>query len=430
MLDITFIRENLDIVRTALKNKNREGIDLDRLLQLADERKKVATEISDINRKRNEAQSQRDAEAGKRLKDELKAAEEKYQTLEKEIIPILVKVPNIPSADTPLGPDESGNQVIRQWGEKKDFGFTPKAHWEIGRELGIIDSEKAGEVSGARFTYLKGDLALMQFALLQMALSVLTSREELQKIILKVGLQVDAKPFIPVIPPVFMRSQVMSRMARLDPIDDRFYFEKDDLVLIGSAEHTLGPLHMDETITEDRFPIRYVGYSTAFRREAGAAGKDTRGILRQHQFDKLEMECFVKPEDGLQEQDFLVAIQEHLMQLLGLPYQTVLVCTGDMGFPDQRQIDIETWMPGQNKYRETHSADYVGGFQARRLQTKIKRANGETEPVHMNDATVIAIGRTLIAILENYQQADGSVVIPEVLRPYMGNKEKIEKVSI
>ncbi len=429
MLDITFIRENLDIVRAALKHKNREGVDLDRLLHLAGERKKIATNISDINRQRNEAQAARDGDAGRRLKDELKGAEEKYQALEKEIIPLLVKIPNIPSADTPVGPDETGNTVLREWGQKRVFDFTPKAHWDIGRELGIIDSEKAADISGARFTYLKGDLALMQFALLQMSLGVLTSRETLQKIITDAGLSVDAKPFIPVIPPVFMRSSVMNRMARLDPIDDRFYFEKDDLVLIGSAEHTLGPLHMDETITEERLPIRYVGYSTAFRREAGSYGKDTKGILRQHQFDKLEMECFTRPEDGFAEQDFLVAVQEHLMQQLTLPYRVTIICTGDMGFPDQRQIDIETWMPGQNTYRETHSADYVGGFQARRLNTKLRRSNGESEPVHMNDATAFAIGRTLIAILENYQQADGTVMVPEVLRPYMG-KEKIEKVSI
>ncbi len=437
MLDITFIRENPDIVRAALKNKNREGIDLDRVLELAGERKKIAGEVSELNRQRGVAAQNRDAEAGRRLKDELKAAEEKQQTVEKELVALLIKIPNIPSADTPIGPDESGNKVIRQSGEKPQFDFEPKAHWDLGRELGIIDSEKAADVSGARFTYLKGDAALLQFALIQFAMSVLTSREKLEGIIKDANLSVASTPFIPTIVPVFMRSQVMNRMARLDPIDDRFYFEKDDLVLIGSAEHTLGPLHMDEMLEEKRLPLRYAGYSTAFRREAGAAGKDTRGILRQHQFDKVEMECFVRPEDGIAEQDFLVAIQEHLMRELRLPYQVMLVCTGDMGFPDQRQIDIETWMPGQEGeggvkglYRETHSADYVGGFQARRLNTRLKRADGSTEPVHMNDATVFAVGRTLIAILENYQQADGSVTIPEVLRPYLGGREKMEKVII
>ena len=430
MLDLQFIRDNADIVRLALKNKNREGVDLDRILALADERKKAAGAVSDINKKRNDAQQARDAEAGKRLKDELKVAEESYQQIEKELVALLIKIPNIPSADTPVGPDESGNKVIRQWGEKPNFSFIPKAHWDIGRDLGIINSEKATEVSGARFTYLLGDLALMQFALIQLCMKVLTNRDELKKVIAEAGLSVSDKPFVPVVVPVFVKKQVQVRMARFLTPEEHYLFPEDDTMLIGSAEHTLGPIHMDETLREDQLPLRYVGYSTAFRREAGSYGKDTKGILRQHQFDKLEMESFTKPEDGLAEQELLVALQEYLLRQLELPHQAVLVCTGDMGFPDQRQIDIETWMPGQATYRETHSADYVGGFQARRLNTKIKRASGESEPVHMNDATAFAIGRTLIAILENYQNEDGSVTVPEVLRPFMGGKEKLEKVHI
>ena len=426
MLDIQFIRENPDIVRAAIKNKNKEGVDLDRILALAEERRKVAGEVGDINKKRNAAQNARDVETGQALKNELKIAEEKYQAIEKELVGLLVKVPNIPSADTPLGPDESGNKIIRQWGEKPQFSFAPKAHWDLGRELGIIDAEKAAEVSGPRFVYIKGDLALLEFALMQFAMQILISAETLQKIITDAGLAVSSKPFVPVIPPLMMRSQVMNRMARLDPIDDRFYLEKDDLVLIGSAEHTLGPLHMDEVLPEEALPLRYVAVTPAFRREAGAAGKDTRGILRLHQFDKMEMESFTRPEDGLAEQDLMVAIQEYIMQQLKLPYQVVAICTGDMGFPDKRQIDIETWMPGQDTYRETHTSDYIGGFQARRLNTRLKRANGEKEPVHMNDATALS-QRPLIAILENYQNEDGSVTIPEVLRPYMGGREKIIK---
>lgn len=429
MLDIQFIRENPDIVRAALKNKNREGVDLDRVLELADTRKKLAGDISDINKQRNDAQAARDAEAGKKLKDDIKVVEEEYQTVEKELVSLLVKIPNIPSADTPVGPDESGNKVVRQWGEKRQFTFTPKAHWDIGKELGVIDSEKAVEVSGPRFVYLKGDLAMLEWALMNFATHVLTSQETLQTIIDAAGITTSSKPFIPVIPPLMMRSQVMNRMARLDPIEDRFYLDKDDLVLIGSAEHTLGPIHMDQLLDEEQLPLRYFAVTPAFRREAGAAGKDTRGILRLHQFNKMEMESFTKPEDGLVEQDLMVAIQEYLMQQLNIPYQVMAICTGDMGFPDQRQIDIETWMPGQDTYRETHTSDYIGGFQARRLNTRLKRGNGEKEPVHMNDATALS-QRPLIAILENYQQEDGSVLIPEVLRPYMGGREKIEKVVV
>lgn len=427
MLDIAFIRDNPDIVRAALKNKNREGtVDLDRVLVLADERKEAAARVSDINQKRNQAQQNRDIEAGKQLKDELGVAEEKYKEIEKELVSLLIKIPNIPSADTPVGPDESGNQVIRQWGQKPQFSFKPKEHWELGRELGIINTEKASEVSGARFAYLMGDLALLEFSLMRFAWDTLTSREKLAEIIANAGLSVSDAPFIPVIPPVLMRSQVMNRMARLDPIDERYYFEKDDMVFIGSAEHTLGPLHMDETIPEAQLPLRYAALTPAFRREAGSYGKDTKGILRMHQFNKLEMETFSKPEDGLAEQQLMVAIQEYLMQQLELHYQVIAICTGDMGFPDQRQIDIETWMPGQDTYRETHTSDYIGGFQARRLNTKVKRTDGTSEPVHMNDATALS-QRPLIAILENYQNEDGSITIPKVLRPYMGGRERIEK---
>jgi len=216
-------------------------------------------------------------------------------------------------------------------------------------------------------------------------------------------------------------------MARLQPIDERYYFEKDDMVFIGSAEHTLGPLHMDEILGEDDLPKRYVGYSVAMRREAGTYGKDTKGILRQHQFDKIEMETFCLPENSYVEQDFLVAIQEYILRKLKIPHQVVLICTGDMGGPDHRQVDIEAWMPGQDAYRETHTADLMQGFQARRLNTRVKRKNGQIEHVHMNDATAAAMGRTMIAIIENYQQADGSIMIPEVLRPYMGGRDRITK---
>lgn len=428
MLDIKFIRENPDIVKEAIKNKNRQ-VDLDRVLILAEERKVAAQVVSDLNRQKNEAAAARNIEEGRRLKDEHAAAEAKHQELEKELVKLLTQIPNIPSPDTPIGPDESGNKVIRFWGEKPVFSFEPKAHWDLGPELGIINTEKAAEISGARFTYIMGDLARLQFALIHHVFSVLSDKSFLEKVAAEANLTPDLTPFVPVVPPVMLRTQVMNRMARLDPIEDKYHLEKDDLVMVGSAEHTMGPLHMDEVIEESRLPIRYVGYSTAFRREAGSYGKDTKGILRQHQFDKIEIETFCKPEDGYKEQEFLVAIQEHLMRALKLPYQVVLVCTGDMGFPDQRQMDIETWMPGQNTFRETHSSDYVGGFQARRLNTRVKRADGSVEPVHMNDATVFAIGRTLIAIIENYQQEDGSIVVPEILRPYMGGLERIQARS-
>ncbi|HEA84447.1 MAG TPA: serine--tRNA ligase, partial [Candidatus Wildermuthbacteria bacterium] len=296
---------------------------------------------------------------------------------------------------------------------------------EIGEELDIIDTKKASEVSGARFAYLKGGAALLEFALIHYAFEVLTSERIIKKIANSVKKGYSSTPFIPVVPPVMIRPEVFSKMARLseDDKDERYYLKQDDLYLVGSAEHTLGPLHMKETLDEKELPKRYVGFSTSFRREAGSYGKDTKGILRVHQFDKLEIESFTTGENSLLEQEFIVALQEYLMQSLKLPYQVVLIATGDMSKPDARQIDIETWMPGQNMYRETHTADLMTDYQARRLNIRVRFKDGTKQFVHMNDATIFAIGRMLIAILENYQKKDGSVKIPVVLQKYLGTKE-------
>ncbi len=436
MLDIKFIRENKDIVAAGAKKKHVE-VDIDRLITLDDERLKVLKEVeelrSEVNKVSNDISRDQDQalkiqliEEMRAVKEDIKGKEDKLKEIVEEWQKIMLKIPNIPSVDTPEGDDESGNQIVKSWGEKPTFSFQPKEHYEIGKALGIIDTETAGEVSGSRYAYLKGDLVLLQFALLQFGLEILTNKDTLEKIAKDSNLSVNVTNFIPVIPPVFIRPLVQVKMARFMTPEEHYMFPNDDLMLIGSAEHTLGSMHMNKIFEEKDLPIRYAGYSTAFRREAGAAGKDTNGILRQHQFDKLEMEVFSFPENGMQEQNFLVAIQEHLMQALNLPYQIVSVCSGDMGFPDTRQLDLETWMPGQNKYRETHSSDYTGGFQSRRLNTRVRRIDGKIEPVHMNDATLIAVGRTLIGIIENYQQIDGSIKIPEVLRKYMGGKEFIK----
>lgn len=408
MLDIKFIKENKDLIVQAAKNKNRE-VDVDRIVLIAEERKRLRTEIDNVNQQRKLAAQDRNAELGIKLKNDLEQLEKDFAEADKLFVSLMIKVPNIYSADTPVGPDESGNKVIRSWGEKPNFNFTPKEHFELGKALGVIDTETATEVSGSRFAYLKGPLALMQFALLQFAIGKLVQ-----------------KGFTLVVPPVFVKPAVQNRMARFLTPEDHYMFPNDDLMLIGSAEHTLGPIYMDKILAEKDLPIRLAGYSTAFRREAGTYGKDMKGILRQHQFDKLEMESFTLPEDSMKEQDFLVSIQEEILQDLKIPHQVVIVCTGDMGFPDYRQIDIECWLPGQDKYRETHSADHTGNFQSRRLNTRVKRADGSIEPLHMNDATAVAIGRTLIAIMENYQQADGSIKVPEVLVPYMHGLTEIK----
>ncbi|MBI2062593.1 MAG: serine--tRNA ligase [Candidatus Yanofskybacteria bacterium] len=429
MLDIKFIRQNSDKVREAIKNK-KSVLDLDKLLA-ADERRRHLLSESELlkaeqNKRSKGPQSPVDLEELKALKEKIKLIEGELACVEEDFEGLMLQVPNIPSEDTPIGKDESENKILRQWGKPKTFDFKPKEHWELGQELDLIDSERAAKVSGARFAYLKRGLVLMEFALIQYGLSVLTDEKLLKKIIKKAGLDVKPTPFIPVVPPVLIKPDVMQKMARLEPKEERYHISSDDLYLIGSAEHTLGPIHMNETLKEDNLPVRYVGFSTAFRREAGSYGKDTKGILRVHQFDKLEMESFCLPEHSVKEQDFFVAIQEYFFQSLNIPYQVVAICTGDMGGPDARQIDIEAWMPGQNRYRETHTADLMTDFQARRLGIKVKRVGGSSDFVHMNDATALALSRTPIAIMENYQTKKGTIEVPKVLRKYMGGIKEIK----
>lgn len=436
MLDIKFIRENKDIIVAGAKKKNIE-VDVETLIKLDDKRMEIMREIEGLRAEVNRvsfaitqhsdpALKVQTIEEMRMVKEEIKDKEEKLKEIMGEWQKIMLDIPNLPSADTPVGPDESGNMVLRTWGEKPNFNFKVKDHVDLGASLDIIDNETAAQVVGSRFTYLKGDLVLLQFALINFVFEICTNEEILKKIITEKNLNISSKPFRPVIPPFMINPQTFLKMGRLHPKEDRYHLVEDDLYLIGSAEHTMGPMHMNHTFTESEMPVRYIGYSPAFRREAGTYGKDTRGILRVHQFEKMEMETFCLPETSIQEQELLVGIQEYLLQSLKLPHEVVIVCTGDMGKPDSRQIDINTWMPGQDTYRETHTADLMTSFQSRRLNTKVKRTNGENELVHMNDATACALGRMLIAIIENYQQADGSVKIPEVLRAYMGGKEFIK----
>lgn len=408
MLDIKFIRENIDLVKKVVGNKQLEVSIVDDVLKLDEEKRKLIGEVENLRSLKNKYAQEKNIEKGKETKLKLQELEPKLKEVEKEFQIAIYKVPNIVSSDTTVGKDETENQVIRKWGTPREFEFNPKDHLELGIKLGIIDTEIASKVAGARFNYLLGDAVLLQNALHQFAMEVLLK-----------------KGFVPVVPPLFINPEVYVKMARLSPETEveRYHIERDDQYLIGSAEHTLGPIHMDETFNENELPKRYFAFTPAFRREAGSYGKDTKGILRQHQFDKLEMESFTTPDKGLEEQDFFVSIQEELMQALEIPYQVVSICTGDMGGPDYRQMDIESWIPSQNKYRETHTSDYMTDYQSRRLNTRV-RVGEKTEFVHMNDATAFAMGRTIIAILENYQNEDGSVNIPEVLQKWIG-KEKI-----
>jgi seryl-tRNA synthetase len=297
-----------------------------------------------------------------------------------------------------------------------------KNHWQLAEAQGWIDKDRAAKVAGARFAYIKGSLVRLHWALLQFGLDVLMSEDILAAIIGKNGLNVSSKPFTPVLPPLMIRTNLYDAMDRLEPREDRYKIEGEDLWLQGSAEHVLGSMHADEIIPEAEFPLRYVGYATSFRREAGSYGKDMEGIFRLHQFDKLEMESLTAAASSFQEHLLMVAIQEHLMSSLELPYRVVHKCTADIGKPNARGVDIDTWFPGQGKYRETHTADYMTDYQARRLQTRIRHDGGKIELVHTNDATVFS-QRPLIAILENYQKADGTVGVPRVLQPYLGGKK-------
>lgn len=437
MLDIQFIREQKELVAANAVKKGRP-VDVEALLRLDEERRELLIKVEQLNSLKNDvndliAKAATDEERreiitkGKEIKAELEGLTPALQEKEEEYIRLLKAVPNIASSDTPEGKDDSENVEIRKNGSLPTFAFTPLSHDELGKELGILDSETAAQVTGARFTYLKGDLVKLQFALTQFVLDVVTDRDTLQAIADKSGIQITAKPFIPVLPPVFVRPEILDKMDRLEPKDDRYHVAEDDLYLTGSAEHALGPIHMDQIIDESELPIRYIGYATAFRREAGTYGKDTKGLIRQHQFDKLEMESFTTPETGLDEQNFIVAIQEYLLEQLELPYQVVQVCTGDMGKPDARQIDINTWFPAQNTYRETHTSDYMTDYQARRLMIRTRRENGQVEYVHMNDATAFALGRILAAIMENNQGEDKSIHIPGVLQKWVGKKKILLK---
>lgn len=437
MIDINFIRENPELVKKGAAAK-RSLVDIDKLLSADEKRRKLIGEIQEMRSAQNIAgeriAKETDQEAKKKAVEEMRELKDKMKTLDAELaeteatLQALVElVPNMPSDDTPIGPDESGNVVIRKVGEPTKFDFEPKDHVVLGEALGLIDNETGSEVAGARFTYIKGDLALLQNSLHQLALNTLTNEALLSVVIKEAGLDVSTKPFVPVIPPLMIKPDVFQRMARLEPRDERYHIPSDDLYLIGSAEHTLGPIHMDETFAEKDLPRRYFAYTPAFRREAGSYGKDTKGILRLHQFDKIEMESFSLPEQSRAEQDLFVAIQEHILKILGVPYQVMQICTGDMGGPDSRQIDLECWMPGQDKYRETHTADLMTDYQARRLGTRVRRDNGEMQFVHMNDATCIAMGRLMIAIIENFQEADGTIRIPDVLKSWMGGKTHIGK---
>lgn len=435
MLDIKFIRENPEVVREGLRKK---GVDFDlgRLLGVDENRRAKIREVDALRARQNEfadaiakakdvEREQKIAES-KELKATLGNLEFELKAVEEEFAALMYKIPNMPDPDVPAGKDEHDNVVLREVGKKPEFQFKPKEYIELGEKLDLIDTERATKVSGSRFGYLKHEAPLLEFAIVQFVFQRLISEKWLIRVVQKAGLSVSPKPFIPLVPPVLVRPEVFRAMGKLDPgqEEERYHLEKDNLYLVGSAEHSTGPMHMDETLEEEKLPHRHIAFSTSFRREAGSYGKDTKGILRVHQFDKLEMFSYAHPDYSRQEHELFLAVQEAMMQELGLPYRAVFVCTGDMVWTDARQYDIETWLPGQQEgrgeYRETHSTSNATDFQSRRLNAKFRDKEGKTHLVHTINGTAFAIGRTIIAILENYQQEDGSVRVPEALRQYLG----------
>ncbi len=434
MLDIKFIRENPDLIKKNNRNKAVEA-DVNRLLELDTARRELGAQLDELRQARNQNADKIKNSArkpatelvaeGQNLKKQIAAVGSQLRDTEAEYLEILKTIPNVALSDVPVGLSEDENQVERQVGAKPQFDFEPRNHYEIALERDWIDKERAAKIAGARFAYLKGDLVRLQLAVVSFVMDTLTDEKVIQKIIDENELQLVAKPFVPVLPPLMLKTAPYDAMDRLEPRDDRYKIEGDDLWLQGSAEHVLGSMYIGEIFEEQELPIRYLGYATSFRREAGTYGKDMEGIVRMHQFDKLEMETFTTAEDGLEEHKLLVAIQEYLLCELGLPYQVLRKCTFDIGKPNASGWDMEVWFPGQNKYRETHTADYMTDYQARRLQTRVRRANGELELIHTNDATAFALGRILIGIVENGQTQDCRVRVPKVLQKYLGGQEII-----
>lgn len=406
MLDIKFIRENPDLVQKAAKNKGFE-VDVSHILEIDTKHKELLLSVQKLREERNRYAQEKNIEEGKKIKDRLEKEEHALKAVEQELQEWLFKVPNPAKPDVKVGRDETENELVRKYKEPTKFGFTPKEHLEIGEALDIIDVKRAAKVSGTRFYYLKNEGALLEFALVQLALEVLSK-----------------EGFTPIIPPVLIKKEVMKGLGYTEhgADEDIFYIEKDELFLAGTAEHAIVPMHKDELFNKKDLPKRYVGFSSCFRREAGSYGKDTRGILRVHQFDKVEMVSFTTEENDDKEHEYLLSLEEKLFQLLDIPYQVVKMCSGDLGFPAARKYDIEAWIPTQNKYREVTSVSTVTDFQSRRLNIRYQEGQ-EKKYVHVLNGTAFAMPRTIIAILENYQQEDGSVLIPKVLQKYTGFSE-------
>ena len=426
MIDAKLLRENPEKIKEGIAKKKANPALVDEFLSADEEWRKATAELETVRVAQKKASTERNIEEGKRLKGEEKVLEEKVKAAEEVRNAAWIKIPNPPFDWVIKGDSDADNKVLREVGEKPKFDFKPKDYVEIAESLGLIDTERAAKVSGSRFAYLKGDLVRLEFALGQFLFETVSSSETLAKIAKDAGLEVSDKTFIPVIPPVLIKKEAMAGMGYMERGGDEIYrLEKDDMYLVGTSEQSIGPMHSGEVLDGKDLPLRYVGFSTCFRREAGSYGKDTKGILRVHQFNKFEMFSFIEPEKSEAEHRFLLAIEEYLMKSLEIPYHVLDICGADLGDPAAAKWDIEAWLPGQKggegEYRETHSTSNTTDFQARRLNIKYKSADG-AKFIHMLNGTAFS-ERPLIAIIENFQTAEGKIKIPKILQKYLGKEE-------
>jgi seryl-tRNA synthetase len=421
MLDIKYLRDNFEAAEKALAQRSGE-IDLSAFKDLDLKRRELLAESESLKAEKNrvsaligktkdKSQVKDEIAQMKQVSAQIKELDEQLGQTEEQFKTLLMGVPNIPHELCPVGQSEDDNVEVRSWGEKPTFSFTPKAHWDIGEELGILDFERAVKLSGARFALYRGAGARLERALINFMLDLHTEKHG----------------YTETLPPFLVNRASMTGTGQLPKFeDDLFHTEDVDLFLIPTAEVPVTNIHRDEILSEQDLPICYTAYTPCFRKEAGSHGRDTRGLIRQHQFNKVEMVKFVKPEDSDVELDKLLGNAEKVLQLLEIPYRVVDLCCGDIGFSAARTFDIEVWLPGQECYREISSCSNFRDFQARRAAIRFRReGGGKPEFVHTLNGSGLAVGRTFLAVLENYQQEDGSVVIPEVLRPYMGGLEKI-----
>jgi len=421
MLDLKYLRDNLDEAERRLATRG-AAVNLTAFRELDRRRRDLLGESEALKAEKNrvsaligqtkdKSQVQGEIVRMKEVSARIKTLDDELKGVEEELQGLLLTVPNLPHEDSPVGTSEADNREVRRWGVPRAFDFAPKPHWEIGEQLGILDFERAGKLAGARFALYRGAGARLERALINFMLDLHT----------------EGHKYIEILPPFMVNRESMTGTGQLPKFeDDLFHLEDPDYFLIPTAEVPVTNIHRDEILAAEQLPLAYAAYTPCFRKEAGSYGKDTRGLIRQHQFNKVELVKFVRPEESDAELAGLLADAEEVLQRLELPYRVVDLCTGDLGFSAARTFDIEVWLPGQETYREISSCSNFRDFQARRAAIRFRREEGgRPELVHTLNGSGLAVGRTLVAILENFQQADGSVTVPEALRPYMGGVERV-----